>query len=70
MAARESYLTAYLEAAAGAPFLPATATDTQLLLEAFQLDKALYEVGYELSYRPAWVATPLRAVNAMLAQFN
>jgi maltose alpha-D-glucosyltransferase/alpha-amylase len=70
IAARESYLTAYLEAAAGASFLPSTAVDTQLLLEAFQLDKALYEVGYELSYRPAWVATPLRAVNAMLAHFS
>jgi maltose alpha-D-glucosyltransferase / alpha-amylase len=66
----ETYLTAYLEAAASATFLPASAADTQLLLEAFQLDKALYEVAYELSYRPAWVGTPLRAVNEMLAQFN
>jgi maltose alpha-D-glucosyltransferase/alpha-amylase len=69
-AARESYLTAYLKAAGGAPFLPSSDADTQILLEAFQLDKALYEVGYELSYRPAFVTAPLRAVNAMLAQFN
>ena len=67
---RDSYLTAYLEAAAGASFLPSTAADTQLLLEAFQLDKALYEIAYELSYRPGWVGTPLRAVNEMLAQFS
>jgi maltose alpha-D-glucosyltransferase/alpha-amylase len=67
---RASYLTAYLEASVGASFLPTTAADTQLLLEAFQLDKALYEVAYELSYRPAWVGTPLRAVNEMLAKFS
>jgi maltose alpha-D-glucosyltransferase/alpha-amylase len=64
----ETYLTAYLETAAGAAFLPKNASDTQLLLEAFQLDKAIYEIGYELSYRPHWVTTPLRAVNEMLAR--
>ena len=69
-AMREAYLAAYLEGAAGAPFLPGSASDTLLLLEVFQLDKALYEINYELSYRPAWVGTPLRAVNEMLAQFS
>ena len=63
----ETYLSAYLETAAGAVFLPTSASDTQLLLEAFQLHKAIYEIGYELSYRPHWVTTPLRAVNEMLA---
>jgi maltose alpha-D-glucosyltransferase/alpha-amylase len=67
---RATYLAAYLESAAGASFLPSSMEDTLLLLEVFQLDKALYEINYELSYRPAWVATPLRAVNEMLAQFN
>jgi maltose alpha-D-glucosyltransferase/alpha-amylase len=67
---RETYLSAYLEAAAGAVFLPASKADTQLLLEVFQLDKVLYEVSYELSYRPAWVTTPLRAVNEMIAACN
>ncbi len=65
---REAYLGAYFEAAATATFLPSSSADTQLLLEVFQLDKAIYEIGYELSYRPHWVATPLRAVNEMLGQ--
>jgi len=69
-AMREAYLAAYLEAAAGAGFLPGSMADTQLLLEVFQLDKALSEINYELSYRPAWVAIPLRAVNERLAQIN
>ena len=66
----EAYTTAYLEAAAGTPFLPTSSADTQLLLEVFQLDKALYEIAYDLSYRPAWISTPIRAVNEMLARFN
>jgi maltose alpha-D-glucosyltransferase/alpha-amylase len=67
---RAEYLAAYLETATPAGFLPASADDTQLLLEVFQLDKALYEIGYELSYRPHWVSTPLRAVIEMLARAN
>ncbi len=67
---REAYLAAYLEAGRGASFLPSSAEDTLLLLEVFQLDKALYEINYELSYRPAWVGAPLRAVNEMLAKFG
>jgi maltose alpha-D-glucosyltransferase/alpha-amylase len=62
------YLDAYMATAAGAGFLPSSAADAQLLLEVFQLDKALYEIGYEISYRPAWVSTPLRAVIQMLAR--
>ncbi len=62
----DAYLSAYFEAAGQASFLPTDRADTDLLIEAFQLDKALYEIGYELSYRPHWVATPLRAVNEIL----
>jgi maltose alpha-D-glucosyltransferase/alpha-amylase len=63
-----AYLDAYMATATGAGFLPSSPDDVQLLLEVFQLDKALYEVGYEISYRPAWVSTPLRAVIEMLAR--
>ena len=53
------FLRAYLAAVDGAPFLPSSAADLDLLLQAFVLDKALYELAYELNNRPDWVHIPL-----------
>jgi len=36
------------------------------LLDVFMLDKALYELGYELGSRPDWVAVPLRGIVEIL----
>jgi trehalose synthase-fused probable maltokinase len=50
------------ETCAGAPFLPPTPEEIESLLNAFVLEKAVYEVIYELNHRPLWVAIPLRGV--------
>jgi maltokinase len=47
--------------------LPASADDRRRILRAFELDKAVYEVIYELSHRPDWVDIPLAAVRRSLA---
>jgi maltose alpha-D-glucosyltransferase/alpha-amylase len=61
-----AFLRAYGATAAGAPFLPA---DTQFgaLLDFFMLDKAFYELLYELNNRPDWVRIPLRGVLSLVA---
>jgi maltose alpha-D-glucosyltransferase/alpha-amylase len=54
-----TFLRSYRTAVAGAGLLPSDQTESDVLLQAFVLDKALYELGYELNNRPEWVHIPL-----------
>jgi maltose alpha-D-glucosyltransferase / alpha-amylase len=60
------YLAGYLRAAQGTTFVPADPAETELLLDAYLLEKAVYEIGYELDNRPDWVRIPARAVLELL----
>lgn len=60
------FLDGYLSAAGGAAFLPTVPGQFELMLKALLLDKAVYEVGYELSYRPDYLPIPLAAVGRIL----
>jgi maltose alpha-D-glucosyltransferase/alpha-amylase len=51
---------------AGASFLPPERHDVATLLEAFVLDKALYEIHYELNNRLDWVRIPLQSALRLL----
>ena len=53
------FLRAYRETAQAAEFLPSDPCCFRGLLAAYLLDKALYELTYELNNRPAWVRIPL-----------
>jgi maltose alpha-D-glucosyltransferase/alpha-amylase len=57
-----AFLRAYQTATADASFLPRDADDFDALLNAFIIDKALYELGYELNNRPEWVYIPLQGL--------
>jgi maltose alpha-D-glucosyltransferase/alpha-amylase len=56
------FLRAYCDTAQGAEFLPLNALDFRKLLDIFLLDKALYEVLYEMNSRPAWLRIPLMGI--------
>lgn len=62
--ARQRFLRGYFAAPELAPLLPAEPTP---VLAAFELDKAVYEVGYERASRPSWEPVPLSAVRRLLA---
>ena len=64
--AEQSYLDAYLMIAKGTPGCPADEAQALRLIRFFMLEKALYEVAYELANRPDWLAIPLRGVLALL----
>ncbi|HEX6587908.1 MAG TPA: maltose alpha-D-glucosyltransferase [Longimicrobiales bacterium] len=57
-----AYLRAYLRAMQGSGLIPDSQDELAVMLETYLLEKAIYEVGYELNNRPAWVGLPLRGV--------
>src|SRR5881394_2080868 len=61
-----TFLHSYLAATDGADFIPPDENDFQVLLEAYLLDKAVYEIGYELNNRPTWVVIPIRGIKHIL----
>jgi trehalose synthase-fused probable maltokinase len=63
---KATFLRTYLESTAGAPFVPRDERTLRILLDVYQLDKVVYEVGYELNNRPEWVDIPLRGLNQIL----
>lgn len=62
-----SFLDGYLAQTRDAAFLPRSIAEIELLLRIYLLEKALYEVSYELGHRPDWVAIPLEATERLLA---
>lgn len=61
-----TFLRSYLAAATAAAFLPQTSEELQLLLDVYLLEKALYELRYELNSRPDWIRIPLQGILQLL----
>jgi maltose alpha-D-glucosyltransferase/alpha-amylase len=57
-----AFLQGYFAAAGAARFLPTTDADLQVLLDLHLIEKALYEIQYELDHRPDWVVVPLEGM--------
>jgi len=60
------FLKAYLAIVGRASFWPGSQEELQVLLDAHLLEKAVYEIRYELNNRPGWVKIPIRAVLEIL----
>lgn len=65
-----TFLDAYLNGVKGASFVPDDRADVELLVNLFTLEKAVYEIGYEINNRPDWLRIPLRGVNFVLDQLE
>jgi len=61
-----TFLNAYLETVHNAPFIPKEKKSIEILLQSFLLEKAVYELGYEINNRPDWVIIPIRGILGIL----
>jgi trehalose synthase-fused probable maltokinase len=65
--AADRFLASYFQAAGDAAYLPQSREQTQIVLELHLLEKAVYELGYELNNRPTWVGIPLQGISRLLS---
>ncbi|HKW73003.1 MAG TPA: putative maltokinase, partial [Candidatus Dormibacteraeota bacterium] len=63
-----AFLKSYLSTAGEASWVPRSPEDLELQLTTMLLEKALYELRYELNLRPDWVRIPLRGVLDLVTQ--
>jgi maltose alpha-D-glucosyltransferase/alpha-amylase len=68
--AGRAFWAGYRQRAQGTAFLPRSVLHTQLLLEVHVLQKAMYEMRYELDRRPDWIEVPLAALARMLSDMR
>jgi maltose alpha-D-glucosyltransferase/alpha-amylase len=61
-----AFLSAYLDRAQGASFVPPSRQELAMLLDVYILEKAVYELQYELNNRPTWVGIPLQGIGQIL----
>ena len=64
---RNAFLRGYIRAAGDGQILPTEPEGFEVVLAAFELEKAVYEVGYERAYRPDWEHIPLAALRRLTA---
>jgi len=57
-----AFLKGYLPAIASASLLPQAPAELGVLLDAYLLEKGIYEIGYELNNRPEWTQIPLKGL--------
>lgn len=63
----ESYWGTYAPAV---PYLPGSYGGMMALVRFFTLEKAVYELRYEMNNRPSWVDIPMRAIRLLAAELS
>ena len=63
------YMHAYLAKVAGKDFIPANKQELDILMQTYLLEKAIYELNYELNNRPDWVIIPIRGIKYIMRRY-
>ena len=64
------YLKSYLEKASEHSFIPSNQEDFDILIQTFLLEKAIYELNYELNNRPTWSIIPMKGILYVMQKFS
>jgi len=66
--ATEAFMDAYRETMTNAQLWPVDRAAAERLLNFFLLEKAFYEIEYELAHRPEWLRVPLTGAIRILSE--
>jgi maltose alpha-D-glucosyltransferase/alpha-amylase len=66
----QSFLSSYFKTTKGQVFIPKEEKEKQILLRSYILEKAIYELGYEMNARPHWLGIPLKGVLYAMKEFS
>ena len=66
----QRFLTSYFHHIKGAGIHPTEPGELRSLVRFFVIEKAFYEVRYELAYRPSWLIIPLEGLLGLLEEGN
>jgi maltose alpha-D-glucosyltransferase/alpha-amylase len=61
-----AFLRSYLETVGAGAFIPASPEEREVLLDTLLLEKAVYELNYELNNRPDWARVPLYGIRQLM----
>jgi maltose alpha-D-glucosyltransferase / alpha-amylase len=64
------FMHTYLDKTMGTGVVPEKEEDFEILIETFLLEKAIYELGYELNNRPDWVLIPIRGIKYIMRKYQ
>jgi maltose alpha-D-glucosyltransferase/alpha-amylase len=65
--AQASFMIGYRRGVGYARCMPVEPADAERLIVLFQIEKALYELRYELDNRPTWLSVPIDGLLSLLA---
>jgi maltose alpha-D-glucosyltransferase/alpha-amylase len=60
------FLEGYMQTVDGVDFVPDDPEELRVMLEVFILEKAVYEIGYEINNRPTWLKIPVNGIQFVL----
>ena len=62
----QHFIDSYFEKTKGSDIVPADAKQREHLMRGYLMNKAIYELNYELNNRPEWAGIPLRGILKIL----